>query len=152
LSARGSLTTAAIQAYNNAPGKRIGVVRSTQWSASRLVMRPQLLVLFGLLIAVVLWGEGYKLSLYFIQTAPSSRIPVAKLWIECRNASVTAASRCKSKPNLLSVLQPLQAIVQLPRCRSFNAPFMIPVCRCGIAYFDFHIPSRSPPPRRFLAA
>lgn len=39
----------------------------------------------ALALAVVVWGYGYKLSLYF--TAPDSQdeIPAAKLWIEHRN-------------------------------------------------------------------
>jgi hypothetical protein len=152
LSARGPLTTAANQMQNNAPGKRIEMIRPTQWPARRPIMRPKLFVLFGLFFAVLLWGEGYKLSLYFDQKAPSSRIPVAKLWIESRTAFATTAPRCKSKPNLVRVSQPFPVTVQPTGYRGCAAPFMIPVCRRGVTYFDFHLPSRSPPPHRFFSA
>jgi hypothetical protein len=37
--------------------------------------------LIGLALAVVLWGTGYKLSLYRPHPSPSVRVGVAKLWV-----------------------------------------------------------------------
>jgi hypothetical protein len=37
--------------------------------------------LLGLALSVVLWGTGYKLSLYHPHPSPSVRVGVAKLWI-----------------------------------------------------------------------
>jgi hypothetical protein len=47
---------------------------------SRCMPRPLALSLAGLGLAVVLWGLGYKLSLYRPHPTPSTRAGVAKLW------------------------------------------------------------------------
>ena len=44
----------------------------------------------GLMIAIVLWGTSYKLSLYCPHPAHSSRTQVAKLWIEPRSTSMAS--------------------------------------------------------------
>lgn len=53
--------------------------------SGRRIFKPCTLGFIALALAVVVWGYGYKLSLYY--TAPNSQdeIPAAKLWIEHRN-------------------------------------------------------------------
>jgi hypothetical protein len=113
--------------------------------------RPYTLGILGLVIAVVLWGAGYKLSLYHRHTTPSS-VPIAKLWIESRNASAAAASRFKTKSHLLSVSQAFIAPIQrLPRLNCAIAS-TLSACSRDVAYLGFLIPFRSPPPHRFFFA
>lgn len=47
--------------------------------------KPCTLGFFALALAVVVWGYGYKLSLYFTTPDSQDQIPAAKLWIEHRN-------------------------------------------------------------------
>jgi hypothetical protein len=56
--------------------------RSTPSSANRRATSRLLASgLIGLALAVVLWGTGYKLSLYRPHPSPSVRVGVAKLWV-----------------------------------------------------------------------
>lgn len=124
-------------------------IRYPSW---KQIGRPYVLGIIGLAIAAGLWGFGYKLSLYHRQGAPSSQIPVAKLWIESRNASMTAASRFKAKSYLISGLQAFSVPIQrLPRL-SRAVACIFPVCTRGVTHFGFLIPFRSPPPAHFLLA
>jgi hypothetical protein len=147
---------------------RIPITRTA--SASRkpvLSLRPQTLGSFpdwgqasglcvlgivGLALAVVLWGYGYRLSLYHRNAAPSARIPVAKLWIEPRSASAAATSRLKINLHLPPGSQALS--VRIPRLPSLTraAACIPPLNECCAAFVDLLIPSRAPPPLRFLLA
>ena len=49
------------------------------------MFRPCTLGFIALALAVVVWGYGYKLSLYFTTPNSQDEIPAAKLWIEHRN-------------------------------------------------------------------
>jgi hypothetical protein len=123
--------------------------RNPSW---RLILRPCTFGLIGLAIAVALWGFGYKLSLYHRHAAPSSRVPVAKLWIEPRDAFVAAASSLNAKSHLVPTPQAFPVpILRLPLL-SQTVPCNYPVRRHLVAYFDFLIPFRSPPPNRFHLA
>jgi hypothetical protein len=108
--------------------------------------------IIGLAIAVVLWGYGYRISLYHREGAPSARIPVAKLWIEPHSASVEAASRLKSISHLAPGSQAFsESIQRLPGLNSAVAS-TLPLCERRVAFFDLPIPSRAPPPLRFRLA
>jgi hypothetical protein len=147
LSARSPITVIA-----NAALRRILRIRTQVrcvYPSWRQIFRPCALGIIGLAIAVVLWGAGYKLSLYHRHATPSS-VLVAKLWIESRHAFVTAVSRFKS--HLVPGSQAQSVLIQrLPRLSSAVAS-ILPVWVRDIAYFDFPIPSRSPPPHRFRLA
>jgi hypothetical protein len=147
LSARSPITVIA-----NAVQRRILRTRTQvryEFPLWRQIFRPCTLGIIGLAIAIVLWGAGYKLSLYHRHATPSS-VPVAKLWIESRNASMTAASGFKAKSYLISGSQAFFVPIQLlPRLSRAVASILI-VCVRDVAYFDFLIPFRSPPPPRFL--
>jgi hypothetical protein len=55
--------------------------------------------LLGLMVAIVLWGTAYKLSLYHPNPAPSARTQVAKLWLESRVSYVVPLREIKKIPN-----------------------------------------------------
>ena len=118
----------------------------------RQIFRPCALGIIGLAVAVVLWGFGYKLSLYYRHSAPSSRVPVAKLWIESRDASEAAASRLKVNSHYVSgspsFSYPIQRLPRLSRA----VAYIPPVCTLDLVYFDSLIPFRSPPPHRVFLA
>jgi hypothetical protein len=116
------------------------------------VSGPCALGIVGLAIAVVLWGYGYKLSLYHRNTSHSARIPVAKLWIEPRGASVTTASRIKAISHLVPGPQAFSARIQPLPSPSRAFACIPPLNECRVAFFDLLIPSRAPPPLRFLFA
>jgi hypothetical protein len=104
----------------------------------------------GLAIAVSLWGYGYKLSLYDRHAGPSS-VPIAKLWIEPRTASV-AASRLKAHSSFASGAQAVSVTIQrLPRmCRAVAC--ILSLCERHAVLFNLLVPSRAPPPLRFRVA
>jgi hypothetical protein len=121
-------------------------------SSWKQLFSPLAVGLIGLAIAVALWGFGYKLSLYHRHEAPSSRIPVAKLWTEQRSASAVAASRLEANSHLHSVSQAFPAPVQrFPRL-DLAVACTLPGCSRGVLYFNPLVPSRSPPPYRFCLA
>lgn len=112
---------------------------------------PCALGILGLAIAVVLWGTGYKLSLYHRHPAPPP-VPIAKLWVESRNASPEVTSELTAKFQFVSDLQAsFDPIQRLPR-HSQASVCMLSVCTRNVAYFGFLIPFRSPPPPRFFLA
>lgn len=122
-----------------------------KYPSLKQIFRPCALGTLGLAIAVVLWGAGYKLSLYHRHPTPSP-VPVAKLWIESRNASLAVASGLKAKPHLVSSSQAfINPIQRLPH-HSHAGVCMLSVPTRDIAYLGFLIPFRSPPPLRFFLA
>jgi len=118
----------------------------------RQVVGPCILTLSGLVIAFALWGLATKPSPYHGHAVPSSRVPVARLWIEPRGASSPATSRLRAKSHLTldspAILVPISQPTRLDRAAAYIAPIL----RRGIAYFDFLIPFRSPPQQRFCLA
>lgn len=149
LSARNPITMIADTVRRLVQMKTQVLSRYPSW---RHIFRPCALGLLGLGIAVAFWGFGYKLSLYHGHTAPSSRVPVARLWIEPKGASSPATSRLRAKshinPDSPAFSLPIARPTRLDRAVAYIAP----VTRRGIAYFDFLIPFRSPPPQRFCLA
>jgi hypothetical protein len=112
---------------------------------------PYTLGILGLVIAVVLWGAGYKLSLYHRHTTPSS-VPIAKLWIESRNAPAATASRIINRSQLVLDFQALSVPIQRLPHNSRALACILSVCTPSVAYFSFLIPFRSPPSPRFFLA
>ena len=131
---------------------RLRTQAHSAWLNRRRQFGPHALGLIALAITVALWGYGYKLSLYHWHEAASQRVPVAKLWSEPRNGSLTAAVALKAKSNLAVGSQALS--VDLPELTSHLSALIciLPSANRGIAYFDFLIPSRSPPPQSFSLA
>ena len=116
------------------------------------LLKPFPLALFGLAIAVTLWGYGYKLSLYRPHPAPSSLASVAKMWDGPRNPSKAAASNPKTRshliPGSLALLAPSQPLLHA----SGTVALVFPVRTSSVKYLNSLIPSRSPPPYRFRLA
>jgi len=131
---------------------RLRTQARSEWLNRRRQFGPHALALIALAITVALWGYGYKLSLYHRHVAPSQRVLVAKLWIEPREASVAAASGFEAKSHLLPSAQALSVASQKP-ASYFSAFICIHSSTTrGLAYFDFLIPFRSPPPNSFSRA
>ncbi len=148
LSAQSPLTIISGATRKSVLGMRTQIRgRNPSW---RQVFRPCTLGLIGLAISVALWGFGYKLSLYH-RHSTFARIPIAKLWIEPRNASVAAASSLSTKSHLIPASQAFPVPIQELPSHSRAAASIFPVCTRDVAYFDFLIPFRSPPQRFSLA-
>jgi len=120
----------------------------SQNSPWRHVSGPCTFGIVGLAIAVALWGYGYKLSLYHRHAAPSS-VPIAKLWIEPRSASMEAASRLKTNSHFATGAQAVSVTIQrLPRiCRAVACNLLL--CERHAVFFNLLVPSRAPPSLRF---
>lgn len=114
----------------------------------RRISRPYAFGIVGLAIAVSFWGYGYKLSHYHRHAAPSS-VPIAKLWIEPRSASVEAASRLKTNSHFAAGEQAVSVTIQrLPRmCRAVACNLLL--CERHAVFFNLLVPSRAPPSLRF---
>lgn len=109
-----------------------------------------MLGLVGLALAISLWGYGYKLSLYLVHPTPTLRASAARLWIEPRNASVTAAFRLKVNSHLYAGPAAIFASVrEFPGldCALIGTP---PERTHRPASFSFLIPFRSPPSATLL--
>ena len=149
LSVRSSITIIAGTAQRIARMKAPAPSRYPSW---RQVVGASILGLSGLVIAVALWSLGSRLSPNHGHAVPSSRAPIARLWIEPRGASSPATYKFRAK----SHISPDSEAISVPilRLARFDhaAAFIAPVLRSGIAYFDFLIPFRSPPPQRFCLA
>jgi len=119
--------------------------QNSLWSQAS---RPCVFGIVRLAIAVVLWGYGYKLSLYHRHAAPSS-VPIAKLWIEPRSASMEAASRLKTNSHFATGAQAVSVTIQrLPRiCRAVACNLLL--CERHAVFFNLLVPSRAPPSLRF---
>jgi len=111
----------------------------------RQTLSPISFGFIGLMIAIVLWGTSYKLSLYFPHLAHSSRAQVAKLWIEPRSASTTSIRGLKGKSSRVTGSQAFTASNQ-PLLNLDHAA-VSPNERWdqGILISACLIPSRSPP-------
>jgi hypothetical protein len=133
-------------------GLRTTVQALARYPSWRQIMKPYAPGILGLAIAVGLWGFGYKLSLYHHHEAPSSQIPVAKLWIDSRSASALMSSGHKAQSHLISVSQALSGPIQRFPHLTRAAVGMLPACSPIMAYFDSRIPFRSPPPPHFFFA
>lgn len=149
MSIRAPFTTAASAAARVLQTRTRTKILYPSW---RQLFRPCALGFIGLAIAVVLLGAGYKLSLYQRHAASSSRVPVVKMLMETRNASITAIFKFKGKPHLTYGSPALSASIQQCPCLNRSIAYILPVCRRRVTYFDFLIPFRSPPSLRFLLA
>lgn len=64
-------------------------------SSSKSLLRPLILGVMGLAIAVILWGLAYKLSLYHSQQNHHTNLNVAKLWVGPRESLFALNNRTK---------------------------------------------------------
>lgn len=99
----------------------------------------------GLMVAVVLWGTAYKLSLYHPHPAPAARTQVAKLWLESRTSFVVPLREIKGIPSDRTHLYALAA-QKLPSPVLIHIPWSaddLPPNQILTAALS--VPSRSPP-------
>lgn len=116
------------------------------------IFRPCTLGFVGLAIVVALWGYGYKLSLYHRHDQNSSRVSVAKMWIEPRLASAVPASKLKARPHVYPGSQALSLSIQKFPNLKCAVTFTLPLVTRDVAYINLLIPSRSPPSLHFRLA
>jgi hypothetical protein len=71
--------------------ERCSVARAARRRLSgwRRVAHPSVLGVFGLALAIFLWGYSYRLSLYQPQRDIASRTLAAKLWVDQKHAAAT---------------------------------------------------------------
>jgi hypothetical protein len=109
------------------------------------LLSPITVGLLGLMVAIVLWGTAYKLSLYHPHPTPIARAQVAKLWVESRASYVVPLKEIRDIPNDRShqdalTAQSVPALVLTGVPWSADDPF-----RKQFYTSAFPIPSRSPP-------
>lgn len=78
---------------------------SIAWKAILLlprVRRSFILLLSGLAIAIVLWGIGYKVSLYQSHSSSVSRAGITKLWTETRHSTLPKGYMAKNASDVPS--------------------------------------------------
>ena len=99
----------------------------------------------GLMVAIVLWGTAYKLSLYHPHPAPSTRTQVAKLWLETRTSYVVPLREIKRVPvdgthlhALAGPIRPFPDLIVLAGCPDHLSEKQL-LTPAG------SMPSRSPP-------
>jgi hypothetical protein len=149
LSVRNLITIIAGIAQHIARMKTLAPSRYPSW---RQVVGPCLLGLSGVVIAIALWGLGSRVSPNDGHAVPSSRTPVARLWIEPRGASSPATSRFRAKSHVTFDTPAIGVSISRPALLDSAVTYIAPSPRRGIAYFDFLIPFRSPPPQDFCLA
>ncbi len=149
LSVRSPITIIVGRARRIEQMNRLTPSRYPSW---RQVFGLCILTLSGLVIVAAFWGLGSRLSPYHGHAAPSARIPIARSWFGPKGASspTTSGIRGISYPghDSLAFIVPISR----PSCLNIVTTYIPPVFRHGIAYFDFLIPSRSPPPPHFCLA
>lgn len=119
-----------------------GLVRSDY---SKKWQSPIPVGLLGLIVAIVLWGTAYKLSLYHPHPAPTMRTQVAKLWLETRVSYVVPLREIKGFPDARTHLH-ASAVQDRPPAGLIGVPgYPDDVPAKLILPAAFSIPSRSPP-------
>lgn len=144
----GTITTVSVSPRGAAPAVSCSGGR---YPLLRRLFKPTRFELCGLMIAVMLWGFGSKLSAYFRHSTDAQRITVAKLWVD-PDASLAAAKKLHLKSQLVTAPQALSSSVSwLPRLDRAAVCF-IPTQTRGIP--SLHSPTlpRSPPPAEFHTA
>jgi hypothetical protein len=148
------LTRSKSTAFATAP-RTSGLGREIQLncrhSSWRSIRRPCALGLIGLAIAVVLWGLGYKLSLYHQHPNPAPLTAVAKLWTGPRGLSVPVVSVSGTRSHLIPGLSAIPSQNHWLPWRS-HAAFTPPMHSCGVESPGSLIQPRSPPAQRLHLA
>jgi hypothetical protein len=137
---------------SNGPRKslrELGISAQCQQSSFRTVLNPFALGLVSVALAVVLWGVGYRLSLYRNHPGPSSRITAAKLGVKRHSESLAVSPGIRVKAHLVPSSQALLVrCVASPACGAAN---LVPDLHLqGFETASYLNPPRSPPARRFL--
>jgi len=116
--------------------------RSAGW---RWSLRPSVLGTLGLALSVFLWGYSYRISLYHSHPDTASRILVAKLWVDQRDAASPQLQQHAST-----------GAIEPARLLSFHLIFLCALVvlptrvRCARSRKSL-LPPRSPPFRFFSA-
>lgn len=108
--------------------------------------RPSALGTLGLVLAIVLWGYNYKLSLYHPHRDTVSRILVARLWVDQRNADTPVDTQQHATPNAIAP-SPLQVFPLVCVCILLVVPTRVRSTHSRKSL----LPLRSPPAAAVLA-
>lgn len=125
-------------------------VQDRRLPAWRRFLQPSTLSVFGLALAVTLWGFNYKLSLYQPHRDTAARTVVAKLWVDQRHATSAADVQQRTKTQRYgssdTIRTPLHSVVPI------QVPALAAPAHTGPAWFlRSLVPLRSPP-SGFLSA
>ena len=120
--------------------------------AWRRVFNLSVMGFLGLAISVGLWGYNYKLSLYHPHSGTTSRVQVAKLWVEQWNVARAAASGAGNKAHRVSAsLLLLPCKLQRDLSRGADVRIILATHLRRDVRFGALIPLRSPPSNSFSA-
>lgn len=112
------------------------------------IFKPCVLSITTLAMAIALWGTGYKLSRYLHAPDQAHKIPVARLWVEHRNAATVVVATLHAKTPAVPVAVP-RLSPQQPMLRV--ACIVVPSLGAqGAATPGALLPFRSPPSLSFL--
>ena len=115
--------------------------------AGRQLLRPCSLALFGLAVAIALWGFSYKISLYHRHRLSPMRSVVAKLWFEPVSDTLATAQRLRSRSHYKSGSHALRGFSQrLPFPASARTAPQ-PMLKGAVRGLDFPLSTRAPPSR-----
>ncbi|HEY1766106.1 MAG TPA: hypothetical protein VGG26_00535 [Terracidiphilus sp.] len=121
--------------------------------ALRRWMNPNPMGLIGLAFAIAIWGYGYRLCTYQLHPSSTSPTVAAKLCLEPRHSSLSSAFRLRAGTLSLPVAPAAVSVFLPPSAGCASAFVCAPADHAPrAASFQFLIPFRSPPPRRFSLA
>ena len=114
-------------------------------------LTPWTIALFGLALAVALWGFGYKLSRYNPHLDAAARASYAKLWDKHQDTSELLTSKLTAHPQQCAQLEALSVFFQEPIAPVFAPIHTAEDDRSIVTSLVALIPFRSPPSRHFSA-
>ena len=115
--------------------------------AWRQFCSPSALGCLGLALAIVLWGYGYRLSVYQPHRDAASRTLAAKLWVDQRHSACAASGQQQHPPSEAPEPSPLHSFHLVCVCALIVLPTRV---RCARSSKSL-LPLRSPPFASFSA-
>jgi hypothetical protein len=107
---------------------------------------PRVLGCLGLALAIVVWGYGYRLSVYQPHRDPASRTLSAKLWLDQRH-TVSASDSQQNASSAAAEPSPLHSFHLICVCTLVIWPVRVRSVRSSKSL----LPLRSPPSASFSA-
>ncbi len=108
---------------------------------------PSALGCLGLALAIVLWGYGYRLSVYQSHRDAASRTLAAKLWVDQRHSACTVGVQQQHPPSEAPEPSPLHSFHLVCVCALVVGPMRVRFARSSKSL----LPLRSPPFTSFSA-
>ena len=115
--------------------------------AGKQLLRPCSLALFGLAVAIALWGFSYKISLYHRHRLSPMRSVVAKLWFEPASDTFATAQRLRGRSHFKAGSHALRAFsLRLPFPASARTAPQ-PKLKGAVWALEYPLSPRAPPSR-----